>query len=129
VSDDPTPDDPLDAELLDDAALLDDTDLLDDTELLDDRELDAALDATDDAIGLSLRALLEPPGDIERRTASTVDRALHGRSALSIGMDLLGLGWRTVATILTDEAVRADEEPEGMDVHPTDEDRPMKTDR
>ncbi len=91
----------------------DDVDQVDD--VLDEAALDAELDATDDAIGLSLRALLEPPTDIERRTADTVDRALHGRSALSIGMDLLGLGWRTVATILTDDPVPADGVPEGND--------------
>ena len=80
---------------------------------LDEAALDAELAADEGTLGVSLRALLEPPEDIERRTTDNVDRSLHGRSALSIGMDLLGLGWRTMTTILTDDPPRADGVPEG----------------
>jgi hypothetical protein len=80
---------------------------------LDEAALDAELAADEGTLGVSLRALLDPPEDIERRTADNVDRSLHGRSALSIGMDLLGLGWRTMTTILSDDPPRADGVPEG----------------
>ena len=88
-------------------------DRIDDLDDLDEAALDAELAADEGALGVSLRALLDPPEDISRRTTDNVDRNLHGRSALSIGMDLLGLGWRTMATILTDDPPRADGVPEG----------------
>jgi hypothetical protein len=86
---------------------------LDDLDDLDEAALDAELEADVGSLGVSLRALLDPPDDIGRRTTDNVDRNLHGRSALSIGMDLLSLGWRTMATILTDDPPRADGVPEG----------------
>jgi hypothetical protein len=82
---------------------------------LDEGRLDAELDAGGGDLGVSLRALLEPPTGIERRTADTVEETLRGRSAVSLGMDLLTLGWRTVATILTDDPPPADGVPEGND--------------
>jgi len=89
-----------------------------DDHAVDEAALDAELAEAEQAqgdLGVSLRALLEPPGDIEQRTADGVDRSLHGRSALSLGMDLLGLGWLTITTILTDDLPPADGVPEGID--------------
>lgn len=82
---------------------------------LDEPALNAALDAGNPDLGRSLRALLDPPGDIERRTAHVVDRNLRGRSAGGLALDLLGLGWLTLTTILTGEGPRADGTPEGND--------------
>lgn len=87
-----------------------------------DADLDAEFDAELDAeladggdVGASLRALLEAPQGIERRTADVVDRSLRGRSGLDLGLDLLGLGWWTARTILTDDPPPADGEGEGND--------------
>jgi hypothetical protein len=77
--------------------------------------VERALDDDIGDLGASLRALLEPPGDIRRRTAAVVGRELRGRSAVDLGLDLLGLGWWTVRTILTDDPTPADGEDEGND--------------
>jgi hypothetical protein len=77
--------------------------------------VDQALEDDTGDLGASLRALLEPPGDIRRRTADVVGRELRGRSAMDLGLDLLGLGWWTVRTILTDDPTPADGEDEGND--------------
>ena len=63
-----------------------------DPEQLDEDALDALLAEQDAVLGSSLRALLEPPEDINERTTQVVDRALQGRSALSIGMRPLRAG-------------------------------------
>jgi len=83
------------------------------TEQLDEEALDALLADQDAALGSSLRALLEPPEDIGQRTTQVVNRALQGRSALSIGMDLFGLGFWTLRTILSDDPAPADGVREG----------------
>ena len=81
----------------------------------DPDDLDRALDEPTGDLGPSLRALLDPPSDIRRRTARAVGRELRGRSSAELALDLLGLGLWTFRTILTDEAPRADTRGEGCE--------------
>jgi hypothetical protein len=81
-----------------------------DPEALDAGELDAELDADDGALQGSLRALLAPPTDIEDRVAGQVSQQLIARSVAGTALDLLGLGARTLMTILTDAPPPADRE-------------------
>ena len=75
---------------------------------LDADALDAELEADDGALQVSLRALLAPPSDIEDRVADTVSQRLIARSAAGTALDLLGLGARTLMTILTEPGPAAD---------------------
>jgi hypothetical protein len=75
---------------------------------LDPAQLDAELDADDGALQGSLRALLAPPSDIEHRVADEVSQQLIARSAAGTALDLLGLGVRTLMTILTEPPAAAD---------------------
>ncbi|UDY36349.1 hypothetical protein [Dermatobacter hominis] len=77
-------------------------------ESLDTAAIDAELEADDGQLRGSLRALLEPPSDIEDRVADTVSQQLIGRSAAGTALDLLGLGVRTLMTILTEPPPPAD---------------------
>jgi len=74
-----------------------------------DRELDEPMQPLQD----QLRALLDPSDGLSGRTALDVDRALRARSPLTAALDLLGLGWWTAKTLLTDDPQRADGEGEG----------------
>lgn len=66
-----------------------------------------------DELRLKLRTLLDQPEDLSGRTARDLDRTLRGRSVLSTGMDLLGLGLRTAQLLLTDPTEPADQDREG----------------
>ena len=88
---------------------------LDDPSILDEHP---DIDDLDDEpgsglLGAHLRELLAPGADLGRQTTHHVDRTLRARSALSTGLDLFGLGWHTIRTVLTDEPTGADEESEG----------------
>jgi len=76
-------------------------------------QLDAELAGDEGLLGHRLRELLAPEDDLFSQTTHQVDRTLRARSALAVGMDLLGLGWLTMRELLTDEPSRADGEREG----------------
>ncbi|MFZ4517867.1 MAG: hypothetical protein ACOYOP_05740 [Microthrixaceae bacterium] len=86
-----------------------------DQEQLDDHRLDRELDEDAGDLGASLRALLDPPGDIRNRTTDVVGRSLSGGSVFAVATDLLGLGWRTARTILSDDPAPADGSSEGTE--------------
>ncbi len=75
---------------------------------MDPSEIDRELDRGDPALSTSLRALLAPPTDIEDRVADQVSEQLIGGSVAGTAFDLLGLGLRTLQTILTDAPGPAD---------------------
>jgi hypothetical protein len=79
-----------------------------------DPDEERELAATDGVLGAPLRALLDPDGSLTDRTTLDVDRALRGRSALSTGFELLGLGWHTARTLLSEPAPPADQDAEGI---------------
>lgn len=84
-----------------------------DDEALDEGALDRALAVQDADLARQLRALLDPGEDLRQRTAADVDRALRGRSTLGAALELLGVGWWTAASLLTDDDPRADRRGEG----------------
>lgn len=90
---------------------LDDTDR-DDTDLDDPMDLDESFDDAD-GLGEQLRSLIDPAADLTERTLDDVEGTMRARSALAMGLDLLGVGWWTVTAILTDEPSCADQEVEG----------------
>lgn len=77
-------------------------------EIRDPDELGDLPDGTGSSIADALRALLEPPDDIEHRVADTVSEQLTGRSVGGIAADLVGLGARTLALFLTEGDPPAD---------------------
>lgn len=79
---------------------------------MDPAELDRELDRGDPALSTSLRALLAPPTDIEDRVADQVSEQLIGGSVAGTAFDLLGLGLRTLQTILTETPGPADRRTE-----------------
>lgn len=84
---------------------------------LDEVELDEVELAEDDgSLGDALRALLQPPEAIGDRVADTVSEHLASRSTSGVALDLLGLGARTLAVMLTGEAPRADRSSVDIDV-------------
>ncbi len=89
----------------------DDVDPIDDE--LADEELDRELAAADGVLSDQLRALLDPGGDLHRRTADDVDRNLRSTDTLGAALELLSIGWWTVRTVLTDDHRPADRGPEG----------------
>jgi len=75
----------------------------------DEGALDERLDAEHHPdLGDALRALLDPAGDVRSRAADKVDRSLQGRSMVSTLTDLSGVGWVTVAHLLTSPPGTAD---------------------
>ena len=84
-----------------------------DDELWTEDALDADL-PEDAELSARLRALFDPSADLRDRTASDVDRVLRGRSLLTTGLDLLGLGLWTTRALLSDPATPADQEQEGI---------------
>jgi hypothetical protein len=82
-------------------------------EVLPDDELDRQLAEHDGALSDQLRALLDPDGDLRRRTASDVDRSLRSTDTLGAALELLSVGWWTARTVLTDDHRPADRGPEG----------------
>ena len=85
---------------------------------LDPVELERELDRGDPALQTSLRALLAPPTDIEGRVTDQVSEQLIGGSVAGTAFDLLGLGVRTLRTILTEGTSAADrsaQDPRGDD--------------
>jgi hypothetical protein len=89
----------------------DDIDPVDDA--VADDELDRELAAADGVLSEQLRALLDPGGDLRRRTADDVDRSLRSTDTLGAALELLSVGWWTVRTVLTDDHRPADRGPEG----------------
>lgn len=91
---------------------------LDDGEL-DDGELDRELERADTELSSRLRELVDhevaaTDGDeLRRRTAKDVDRALRARSTLGAALELIGTGWWTATTLLTDDTPPADRGREG----------------
>lgn len=81
----------------------------------DEDLLDRELRTGPGDLGASLRALLEPPGDIRDRTSDVIGRSLTGTSTFAVAADLLGLGWRTARTILSDDPAPADGGSEGTE--------------
>lgn len=88
-------------------------DLLDDD--LPEEELDAELDHDDPRLRDELRQLLDPGTDLQRRASDDIDRTLRGRSFLTTGLDLIGLGWWTAKEMLRDDRPHADGEVEDDD--------------
>lgn len=65
----------------------------------DDRHearLDAELAETEALFGAELKALLDPDAGLSARTRLEVNEALLARSALSLTVDLMSVGWQTV---------------------------------
>jgi len=58
--------------------------------------LDAELAETEALFGAELKALLDPDAGLSARTRLEVNDALLARSALSLTVDLLSVGWQTV---------------------------------
>lgn len=71
------------------------------------------LDDDPSDLGSRLRSLLDPAEDLPNRTRQDVDRTLRGRSVLSTGLELLGLGVWTASTLLSDPPGDADGNREG----------------
>lgn len=70
---------------------------------------------TDASLSNALRTLLQPPEDIEARVADTVSDQLISRSAGATVLDLLGLGPRTIAFLLTGAPGPADRSTDIVD--------------
>ncbi len=82
----------------------------------DEQAVERALDQTDPILTGQLRELLDPgdPGDLVRqRTAADVDRTLRAHNPMSSAADVLGVGWRTMRLLLTDDVHPADRDDEG----------------
>lgn len=62
-------------------------------------------------LGPELRELLGHGGDLEGRTARSLDRRLRSGSAAGLALELLGVGWSTAKEILSDRPIGADGEP------------------
>lgn len=71
-------------------------------------DIDGALAEDDASLADALRALLQPPADIEHRVADTVSDRLVGGSVGSTLIDLLGLGPRTLGMFLSGGVPPAD---------------------
>lgn len=76
--------------------------------------VDEELEGLDRELGLRLRSLLDPAGDLARRTSMDVDRTLRGGSVLATAFDLIGLGAWTARALLTDPPRDADQKAEGI---------------
>ena len=68
----------------------------------------------DDELSGQLRALLGANADLGSRTAEDVDRRLRAGSVSGLCVELLGVGWTTVTTILSDGPAAADEGEQGV---------------
>jgi len=68
----------------------------DDPDDAHEARLDAELADTEALFGAELKALLDPDAGLSARTCQEVNDALLARSALSLTVDLLSVGWQTV---------------------------------
>ena len=80
---------------------------------LDESALDRELADDDAELSEQLRALFGPVEDLGTRTAQDVDRALRSRNTFGAALDLLGVGWWTARSLLTDDHRPADRGDEG----------------
>ncbi|MEI2700456.1 MAG: hypothetical protein V9E94_19780 [Microthrixaceae bacterium] len=79
----------------------------------DERALELALAESDPVLTGRLRELLDPGETVSQRTAADVDRSLRAHNPTVAAADLLGVGWRTLRLLLTDDIDRADRGDEG----------------
>ena len=79
----------------------------------DDQAVELALEESDPVLTGRLRELLGPGELVRQRTAADVDRALRAHSPTGAAADLLGVGWRTMRLLLTDDVDPADRGCEG----------------
>lgn len=85
--------------------------------------LDAELADTEALFGAELKALLDPDAGLSARTRQEVNEALLARSALSLTVDLLSVGWQTVRIMFGSNA-----ESDGADQHRGSRDATDSTD-
>jgi hypothetical protein len=79
---------------------------------LDEDALDELLDGQDALLGDRLRQRLDPGDQLHQRAAADVDRALRSRTTLGATVELLGVGWWTLRSLLTDGPDAADRRDE-----------------